>query len=273
MTKANDLNSLIILNNYYNFYDTPYDYIYVSTNGYISIDAISSTSISSFSNLASPLIAGLSVDLDTRFLGNIFYRETNDSTTLASLKSYILAYNSSKKASYLFLNSAFIVTYDNVPFNSLPSTRNTFQIIITTTSKCETFAIVIYKYLNTGRTSYHAGFSSKSGILFKKLENDDLLYLVNYPALTMPSYIVYKLSDDNAVLTCSASDLTDTRNLNPPNCGQRPLNPFNKIMGGTRATPGDWGWQVLMLSYGDFICGGSLINSQWVVTAAHCAVK
>ena len=57
-----------------------------------------------------------------------------------------------------------------------------------------------------------------------------------------------------AATTNPASNLTDTENLNPPNCGQRPLNPTNKIVGGTEATPGDWGWQVLMLSNGRFIC-------------------
>ena len=59
--------------------------------------------------------------------------------------------------------------------------------------------------------------------------------------------------------------------LNPPNCGQRPLQSSLKIVGGTQAMAGDWGWQAIMLNMGNFICGGSLINSQWVVTAAHCA--
>ena len=202
LAKANELCSKTSLNNFYTFYDTPYNYIHVCTNGYISIDAISSTSISSFSNLASPLIAGLAVDLDTRFLGNIFYRETNDSLILDALKSYIIAYNSSINSSSLLLNSAFIVTYDNVPFFSNNSTNNSFQIIITTTSKCETFAIVIYKYLNTGRFSYYAGFSAKTGVLYKKLSNRDMIYFVKNPSLTMPSYIVYKLSTDISILAC-----------------------------------------------------------------------
>ena len=143
------------------------------------------------------------MDMDTRSSGNIFFRETNDSLILNTLKSYILAYESSTNASSLLLNSAFIVTYDNVPFWSYPSTNNSFQIIITTTSKCETFAVVIYKHLSSGRTNYYAGFSAKTGILYKKLANSDLNYLANNASLTMPSYIVYKLSSHNSnSMTC-----------------------------------------------------------------------
>ena len=198
LTTADELCSYTSLYNFYNFYDSPINYIYVCLNGYISVDYFSTYSISSFSDLASPLIAGLSMDLDTRYSGNIFYRETTDSNILHTLKSYIIAYNSSKNASALLLNSAFIVTYENVPFFLYPSTTNSFQIIITTTSNCETFAIVIYKYLNSGRDNYYAGFSSKTGILYKQLANDDLFYMASNPSLTVPNYIVYKLSNDNS---------------------------------------------------------------------------
>ncbi len=49
-----------------------------------------------------------------------------------------------------------------------------------------------------------------------------------------------------------------------------------KIMGGTRAQPGADPWQVALLIDGPTdgprrpFCGGSLIQAQWVVTAAHC---
>jgi hypothetical protein len=58
--------------------------------------------------------------------------------------------------------------------------------------------------------------------------------------------------------------------INANNCGQRPLvsnQTVLKIVGGVQALNGDWPWQIIMFYDGGFTCGGSLINSLWVVTA------
>ncbi len=55
-------------------------------------------------------------------------------------------------------------------------------------------------------------------------------------------------------------------------CGQAPLN--NKIVGGEAAKAGAWPWQVSIritaVDGGEGLCGGSLINKDWVLSAAHC---
>jgi len=70
-------------------------------------------------------------------------------------------------------------------------------------------------------------------------------------------------------------------------CGQPAIKPdlsgFNqlihaiskngKIVGGTEAVPHSWPWQVIMTtSSGSQLCGGSILNDNWIMTAAHCCV-
>jgi len=43
-----------------------------------------------------------------------------------------------------------------------------------------------------------------------------------------------------------------------------------RIVGGWDADKGEWPWMVQITKYGDHHCGGSLIDDQWIVTAAHC---
>jgi len=52
-------------------------------------------------------------------------------------------------------------------------------------------------------------------------------------------------------------------------CGKVKVS-TSRVIGGTTAKAGAWPWQIAMYFMGGFGCGGSLVNSNWVVTAAHC---
>ena len=44
------------------------------------------------------------------------------------------------------------------------------------------------------------------------------------------------------------------------------------IVGGQDADPSEWPWQVFIVIADTYMCGGSIVHPEWVVTAAHCVV-
>ncbi|XP_062859475.1 polyserase-2 [Trichomycterus rosablanca] len=54
-------------------------------------------------------------------------------------------------------------------------------------------------------------------------------------------------------------------------CGIAPIS--TRIVGGMDASPGTWPWQVSIHYESQHICGGTLINREWVLSAAHCIVS
>jgi len=57
-------------------------------------------------------------------------------------------------------------------------------------------------------------------------------------------------------------------------CGVQEIQPKvnlnNFIVGGDKAVANSWPWAIALYRDGSQICGGTIINERWVVTAAHC---
>ncbi|XP_028253490.1 transmembrane protease serine 6 isoform X2 [Parambassis ranga] len=66
----------------------------------------------------------------------------------------------------------------------------------------------------------------------------------------------------------SVTDCPDASDETRCECGLRQFS--SRIVGGSDASEGEWPWQASLQVRGDHICGGALISSQWVVSAAHC---
>ncbi|XP_043971515.1 transmembrane protease serine 6 isoform X2 [Gambusia affinis] len=66
----------------------------------------------------------------------------------------------------------------------------------------------------------------------------------------------------------SVTDCPDASDENRCECGLRQFS--TRIVGGSDASQGEWPWQTSLQVRGTHICGGALISSQWVVSAAHC---
>uniref|UniRef100_A0A5F9C1T5 Peptidase S1 domain-containing protein n=1 Tax=Oryctolagus cuniculus TaxID=9986 RepID=A0A5F9C1T5_RABIT len=57
----------------------------------------------------------------------------------------------------------------------------------------------------------------------------------------------------------------------PEPCGERENKPL--IVGGVESARGRWPWMVSLIREKKQVCGGSLLNRRWVMSAAHCFAK
>ncbi|TSW75982.1 Serine protease 27 [Bagarius yarrelli] len=102
-------------------------------------------------------------------------------------------------------------------------------------------------------------------------KENDIALLRLQQKVTFTDYIrPVCLASQDSVLD-STSWLTGWGDINTNVCGVAPLN--SPIVGGNDAADGDWPWQVSLRISGSHFCGGSLINDNWVMTAAHCILS
>jgi len=79
------------------------------------------------------------------------------------------------------------------------------------------------------------------------------------------------------VTSNSSYDIDQSSRQSLQDCGKPAVpmanmmyNNGSRVIGGKDAERGSWPWQILLLYKGGQSCGGSIIGSRWVVTAAHC---
>lgn len=91
----------------------------------------------------------------------------------------------------------------------------------------------------------------------------------------MPVQTIQPVQSKPTVVASIPAPLPDTLGniVDPNECGQQEYN-SGRIVGGIQAANGEWPWVAAIFLHGskrtEFWCGGSLIGSKYILTAAHC---
>ncbi len=119
---------------------------------------------------------------------------------------------------------------------------------------------------------YKAVFSGKDfihedSITFSLEANKKYFLLISVSESISPETILYSFQLEGEPIMLIDAKAGPGDHIFPFFTGTRAENV--KITGGTSAGISDFPWQVFLIA-GNFQCGGSIIDQNWVVTAAHC---
>ncbi|KAM8977005.1 enteropeptidase [Pelodytes ibericus] len=88
------------------------------------------------------------------------------------------------------------------------------------------------------------------------------------------SFVKLVQAEDGSFTLIPSDQCTDRSVIhiecNQRECGKRLVSDSSKIVGGTDAVVGAWPWMVALFYNQRQMCGATLVNEEWLVSAAHC---
>ncbi|XP_067225186.1 uncharacterized protein si:dkey-32n7.7 [Chanodichthys erythropterus] len=244
-----------------------YDKIFVNNNGDLTFDESFSQWYPNYFPACSTrdIIAPLWTDINNSRKGTISYRQVTDGRLLNRASRDINKYfpNLNFSASWVF-----IATWDKVPYYGNREAESTFQVVLVS-GKNLSFTLMHYDYI-TPTYGVKSGYDTICSTNFFLIPVSNIANLAYTSNVNIMGRWVFRV--DNSSERNGLCDETDTQDNLPSAqvCGRTTFTTSSRIEGGQNASAGHWPWQASILLDGSHICGGSLINKEWVMTAAHC---
>lgn len=213
LPRENDISSAEVqLNTPITFYGTEYSTLYVNDNGIVSFLTEVPSFFSAPFPLTYPIMAPLYSDVDTRGVGRVFYRETQEPSLLARFEQTVganFAAGSSFRA-----RSLFVATWEGVGYYERKADRrNTFQLVVGSDTG-RAYAMLLYprggvqwvqaepKSPALPDAKAQAGFMAGDGRRFTALRGSGTDHVVNLDKMSntaVPGQWLYQISGDEVV--------------------------------------------------------------------------
>ncbi len=159
---------------------------------------------------------------------------------------------------FLFISLLFLITVYAL------AQKTTMQVLQTKNS-----GLTAWQIIDNQNTTVFPGnnYLQKDSVTFSLEANRYYFLKISVAGINNPDTSLYSLFLNGEPILFIKSDIGTGDHLFPFFTGIKSISA--KITGGTTAVISDFPWQVYYIS-GNFRCGGSIINGNWILTAAHC---
>ncbi|XP_063046579.1 uncharacterized protein LOC134440419 isoform X2 [Engraulis encrasicolus] len=265
--QENGTSCLIFLKSTFNYFGLTYSQINLNNDGYLTFDGTSPVGppngFPAHSN--TDIIAPLWSRFDNRLQGSISYQQITNGSLLELTSQDIQDYFPGLKFSASWL---FMATWDKVPFSTQRFSSQSvasFQVALISGGD---MSFVLMNYGDIAAVDgAQAGYDTAGSSKYFAIPIEDTSDLHRTSNVYHEGRWAFR-TDEGGGSSAQVCGLKTSSK--PDNNHEIGLHQGNRIVGGEDSEPGSWPWQVSIHRSGHQICGGSLINNEWVISAAHC---